>query len=84
MALCSMFAAFLVNALFAFATSAPTKPGAMRSAVSLFDPFQELLIILLLDPIALLGALTEPPNILGNLLHQLDHIGFVFWHRSIT
>jgi hypothetical protein len=28
--------------------------------------------------------LTKPANILGNLLHQLDYIGFVFWHRSIT
>jgi hypothetical protein len=31
--------------------------------VSLFDPFQELLIIFLLEPVALLGALTEPADV---------------------
>jgi hypothetical protein len=78
-----MIAAFLVNALFAFATSdRPTEARRysrlLRSAVSLFDPFQELLIILLFDPVALFGALTEPANVLGNLLNQPNHVGFIF------
>jgi hypothetical protein len=46
--------------------------------VSLFDPFQELLIILLFDPVALLSALAELADVLGNLLYQLDQVGFIF------
>ncbi len=46
--------------------------------MSLFDPFQQLLIILLFDPIGLFGPLTEPANILGNLLNQPNHVCFKF------
>jgi hypothetical protein len=46
--------------------------------VSLFDPFQELLIILLFDSVSLLGALTKPANILGNLPNQPNYVGFIF------
>ena len=46
--------------------------------MSLFDPFQELLIIVLFYPVGLFGALTEPANILGNLLNQLNHVGVIF------
>jgi hypothetical protein len=41
--------------------------------VSLFDPFQKRLIILLFDSIGLFGPLTQPANILGNLLNQPNH-----------
>ena len=46
--------------------------------MSLFDPFQERLIILLFDPIGVFGTLTEPANILGNPLNQPNHVGFIF------
>jgi hypothetical protein len=52
--------------------------GLLRSAMSLFDPFQEFLIILLFDPVGLFRAPTEPANILGNLLHQSNHVGLIF------
>jgi hypothetical protein len=51
--------------------------GLLRSTVSFFDPFQELLIIPLFDPVALFGTPSEPANVFGNLLHQLDHVGFI-------
>ena len=51
--------------------------------MSLFDTLQRLpFIILLLKTISLLGTPSEPANVFGNLLHQLDYFGFVFWHRS--
>jgi hypothetical protein len=52
--------------------------GLLRSAMSLFDPFQEFLIILLFDPVGLFRAPTEPANILGNLLNQSNHVGLIF------
>jgi hypothetical protein len=46
--------------------------------MSLFDPFQQLSIILLFDPVVLFGPLTEPAYVLSNLLNQPHHVGFIF------
>jgi hypothetical protein len=42
--------------------------------VSLFDPFQELLIIFLLEPVALLGALTEPAQRMSSAICLISFI----------
>jgi hypothetical protein len=41
--------------------------------VSLFDPFQELLIILLFDPVALLSALAEPAICFTSLIKLVSY-----------
>ena len=52
--------------------------GLFRAAMSLFDQFQKLKITLLLHLVALFSPLSEPANVLGNLLNQPSHVGLVF------
>ena len=52
--------------------------GLFRAAMSLFDQFQELQITLPLHLVALFSPLSQPANVLGNLLNQLSHVCLVF------